>query len=204
MRYVLRFVFVLAIATMGELVSAQSITEYFRSFPLHPEGMDPDSANEHTTFLIDDKNAFLSVEYTDADYNHEYGGEIAFTYFVRANKTRLFGFSNFFDGPSSMSAFYYFFDYSQGQWKDMTAEVMPEIMLSHFTDDNAMVDSVSQGYRVRLILPRQGTTVRVKILPVGEVDCPLDDYSRYLQFIESLPELELTWQRQEGRFALKN
>jgi hypothetical protein len=176
----------------------KTISDYFRLFPHKPDFISLDKDDEHTRVTIDEKNAYIAVSYDDADYGFEYGGTIEFTYFVRSDKRKIFAYSEFFEGPSSISTDTKFFTYN-GQWSEVS--VLPPIALENFTD-SGLVDSVGTEYSIRYVLPQQGTDLTLTVQPVGENNAPFA-YDQYLSFIQSLKALTLQWNKQQGTFELK-
>jgi hypothetical protein len=135
--------------------------------------------------------------------DYAYGGEITFTYFLKKDKQKIFGFAKFLDSPSSARMDSEFYQIINGKWEDATDNVLPDISLEKFTDDSTVVNSIGiYRYRVQFILPRQGTEVMLRIHPVSEVDAP-SDYGTYSTMIESLPKLILQWNREKGVIEIK-
>jgi hypothetical protein len=62
-----------------------------------------------------------------------------------------------------------------------------------------LADSVGADYSIQLELPQHGTSVMLKVHPVGENNAPFD-YARYLNFIQSLPVRTLAWKKETGVF----
>lgn len=177
----------------------KTIRDYFDLFPHKPEFISYEKEDEHTRITIDEKNAYLSVSYDDADYSFEYGGTIEFTYFVKSDKQKVFGYSEFFEGPSSISTDTKFYTYNNGQWTEIS--VLPPISLENFTD-SPIADSVGAEYSIQYGLPHQGTDLTLTVQPVGENNAPFA-YDRYLPFIQSLNTLTLHWNKEQGVFELK-
>jgi hypothetical protein len=174
----------------------QSIQTFYNNCPCKMTGI-PSENDDHTHYTVDEKNAYLAISYDDPDYSYEYSGDIAFTYFVKRDKQKVFAFSHFFDGPSSVSADYAFYSISNNQWVE--ASVLPDISIADFTNDSTVIDSLGLDYRIQLELPQQGTDVSVIIHPVGENDSPFE-YGAYLAMIRSLPIKILKWNRDQGLF----
>jgi hypothetical protein len=198
----IRFILLYFLLTSANSGTPQTIGDYFKIFPHRPEYVSPDSVSDHQHFTIDDKNAYLYVSYDDPDYGYEYGGELQFTYFLTQGKQKIFGYSSFFDGPSSVSAHADFYTFNGKEWKSVTTSVLPAIELNNFTSDKALLDRIGSNYRVRFSLPQQGTDVHLKAYPVGENDA-LYAYDQYTADIAALHEVVLQWNKPEGVFKIK-
>ena len=193
------FIFIGLLVCFSPTSFGQSIQKFYNDCPCKIAGIPPEN-DDHTHYTIDEKNAYLSIAYDDADYSYEYSGDIAFTYFVRKDKQKVFAFSYFFDGPSSVSTDYAFYTLSNNKW--IQTSVLPDISIGNFTNDSTVIDSLGFDYRIQLELPQQGTDVMVKIHPVGENDSPFD-YPTYLSMINSLPIKVLNWNRETGEFEFE-
>ncbi len=191
--------FLVFVFFLGPL-QAQTVSDYFKKFPGKPESINIDNPDEHTRVTVDTKNAYIKVSYDDADYSYEYGGEVAFTYFVKADKQKIFGYTEFFEGPSSSSASIQFFQLEKDKWHEVS--VLPDLSLTDFDSTSAMVDSVGSEYNIQYTLPQQGTDIKANVLEVGENNTPFD-YATYLDFIRKLPELTLKWNKLTGMFEIK-
>lgn len=192
-------IFTILILTLLSKGYAQSITSYFAKFPYKNNFISLDSANEHTRINIDEKNAFIGISYDDSDYGYEYGGEIEFTYFVRKDKQKVFGYMESFDGPSSFRSETRFYTLLNNEWTETS--VLPDIDITDFDTTSTLIDSVQSIYRLHYALPQHGTDVIVNVKPVGETDVPFD-FKGYFNFIESLPNRILKWNRDKGVFEL--
>jgi hypothetical protein len=184
------------------LLQAQTIADYFNKFPFKPLDITVDSAREHLRIEVDQKNAFVDVHYDDADYGYEYGGNFQFTYFAKKDKSKLFGISQFFEGPSSNSTDTDFYDFRNNEWIRVTEDVLPKLSLYDFDPGTTVADSIGSNYLLRIELPQQGTDLQLSIMGVGENDIS-GSFENYYRFIESFPKLALTWNREKGIFEKK-
>ena len=182
-----------------QLFLATGIEDYFRMFPHKPENFSAVKEDEHTRIKIDEKNAYLMISYDDADYSFEYGGEIEFTYFVKEDKQKIFGYSEFFDGPSSSSSDTKYYTYTNQQWREISP--LPDLKLEDFSTSE-LVEKVGTEYHIRYQLPQHGTDIIASVYPVGENNTPFD-YSSYSEFINGLPQLTLSFQKKSGQFVVK-
>lgn len=185
----------------GFSMHAQSILAFYNSCPCKDESVST-KEDEHTRITLDEKNAYLSISYDDADYGYEYGGEVTFTYFLKKDKQKLFGFAKFSEGPSSAYMDGEFYQLVNNKWENVTLAVLPNISLEKFTSDSTVLAGIGMDYRVQFILPQQGTELVLQIHPVGENDAPFE-YGAYSSMIASIPELSLFWNREKGVFEIK-
>ena len=191
----------LLLVFFGFSIHAQSILTYYNNCPCKDKSVST-TEDEHTRITLDEKNAYLSIAYDDADYSYEYGGNITLTYFVKKDKQKIFGFAQFMDGPSSAYMEGAFYQIVNNKWEDVSGSVLPDISLEKFTNDSTIIGSIGMDYRVQFILPQHGTEVELRVHPVGENDAPFE-YGLYSSMINSIPELILFWNREKGVFEIK-
>jgi hypothetical protein len=189
---------IFAFAVMFVLSFAPGIKDYFKLFPHKPENISIDKEDEHNRITIDEKNGYLMVSSDDADYSFEYGGEIEFTYFVKEDKQKIFGYSEFSEGPSSVSTTTKFYNYGNGKWTEVS--VLPDLSLSDFSTSDT-VEKIGTEFQIRYQLPQHGTDVTAVVYPVGENNAPFD-YEAYSKFINELPKLTLGFDKKSGTFKL--
>jgi hypothetical protein len=190
---------IFAFAVMIALSFAPGIKDYFKLFPHKPENISIDKEDEHNRITIDEKNGYLMVSYDDADYSFEYGGEIEFTYFVKEDKQKIFGYSEFSEGPSSASTMTKFYNYTNAKWTEIS--VLPDLSLSDFSTSDT-VEKIGTEFQIRYQLPQHGTDVTAVVYPVGENNAPFD-YQAYSKFINELSTLTLSFDKKTGTFNLK-
>jgi hypothetical protein len=190
---------IFAFASIIALAFAPGIKDYFKLFPYKPENLSLENEDEHHRITIDDKNAYLMISYDDADYSFEYGGEVEFTYFVKEDKQKIFGYSEFSEGPSSVSSETKFYSYTNSKWTEVS--VLPDLSLSDFSTSET-VDKIGTEFTIRYQLPQHGTDLTAVVYPVGENNAPFD-YGSYSKFINELPKLTLGFNKKSGTFELK-
>jgi hypothetical protein len=190
---------IFAFALVLILSYATGIKDYFKLFPHKPENISIDKEDEHNRITIDEKNGYLMISYDDADYSFEYGGEIEFTYFVKEDKQKIFGYSEFTEGPSSASTKTKFYTYANNKWTEVS--VLPDLSLSDFSTSDT-VEKIGTEFQIRYQLPQHGTDITAVVYPVGENNAPFD-YEAYSKFINELPKLTLGFDKKTGTFNLK-
>lgn len=179
---------------------AQTIREWYDRFPHKHEDFSSTPVCADSV-LTDIKNAFLFIEC------RAYGVPVenTFTYFVKADKSKVFAYRYYNDGgagsPESLTRF---FTFSNGLWTDVTQQVLPAVGFSDFWDKTKPLPAVKyQRVIFEYVLPRFGTTMVVKIHAESTVDNFIEaDYYDVLS-----PALkrtvQLVWNRELGKF-MKN
>ncbi|MBX2960964.1 MAG: hypothetical protein KF687_00550 [Cyclobacteriaceae bacterium] len=181
-------------------LQAQTIREWYDRFPhKHQDFINvPDCAD---SVLTDTKNAFLFIKCW------EYGVPVenTFTYFVKADKSKVFAYRYFNDGgagsPESLTRFYTF---SNGTWTDVTKQVLPAVGFSDFWDKTKPLPAANyQRVIYEYVLPRFGTTIVVKVHTESTVDnfIAADYYDVLAPVLKRT--VQLVWNRELGKF-IKN
>ncbi|MBU0764292.1 MAG: hypothetical protein KJ607_05610 [Bacteroidetes bacterium] len=122
--------------------------------------------------IIDRKNAYLQIK----DTISELGMQVTVTYFKKATGEKVVAVSEYAAGGDCDVYTCKFLVFRNGEWKNITDEVLPEISFNDFWDSPDPVPAekymnIDKNIHWNFELPRYGTTVKVSPVGLGEVIC---------------------------------
>lgn len=151
---------------------------------------------------LDYKNGYMKLSST-GDGSGTY---FEITYFIKKDKTREIAVNTAYWDLAVTSSSLKFYSFKNDVWKDITKQVLPEINLSLFTNEelSVIIKSNTTVSPILFVLPQKGKNIIAKI-DIGTIDNLFDENSvdeeEYIKIKESLKQIILIWN--DGIFKIQ-
>jgi len=151
---------------------------------------------------IDKKNAFISIDDNTNDLEYR----LEMTYFNKANGKKIIAVLEYQAGGDCDSRSLNFYEYAGQKFTNVTKQILPSVLFKDLFRDPAGEFSYTLLFQLEYKLPRIGTTLEVKALPLCEQDNRSDlTYEEYFKKFQRLEHISvaLAWDRASGTFSKK-
>ncbi len=181
-----------------------TLYDHFKSFLKFKEA---ENILQSSKIIKDEKNGYIKVQTETGASTSEY----AFVYWLKEDKTKLFGYSESTEGIQGNTYKTSFWIYDSGKWKEKN-DALPKITLKDFLSETEPIPSEAYGnIQYSYVLPQIGTTIKVLPMPyselsIGEIigeDKPVEfNYEKYICLLnkKKYTSIELIWNKKNGLF----
>jgi hypothetical protein len=182
------------------VITAQSIQDFYKVFEhTYRKSLEISEMNQ---VEVDEKNAFIKI------YNPLMPADaVSFTYFVKEDKSKVFGFQYVSAHVDRVLAVprTEFYEYKDNTWREVSGEVLPKLGFVAFWGDQALPPQSLQELNLWLVLPQVGTTVLAKSSEALSFQFPYDNMPK--DYIETFDKrkyktMELNWNVKIGKFVI--
>ncbi len=179
---------------------AQTIQDFYKLFEhKYRKSLESSELNQ---VLIDEKNAFIKIHnpLMPAD-------AISFAYFVKSDKTKVFGFqyiSAYIDLALAVPRTE-FYIYQNNQWQEVSQAVLPTLNFQSFWGNQPLPPQSLQEFNLELVLPQVGTMVVAKSSEAYSFQFPYNNQPK--NYAETFAKrkyktMELNWNANTGKFEV--
>ncbi len=183
------------------VAKSQTIQEFYALF--EHSNLKSLENTETNQVLIDEENAFIQIKDILMPLD-----VVRFKCFVGKDKSKIFGFqyvSAIMDSVLAVPRAEFYTYQKNGEWKEVTQQVCPQLTIADFWGKSTSPDKVLQEYNLELVMPQTGTTVLAKSTPAYDFQFDYSNMPRgYLEAFQKIKfkTIELNWNETKGKFEI--